>query len=341
MRVKRFVADNAQQAIARVKQDLGKDALILHSRPYKEGGFLGFFAKKRYEVLAAVDGTETGSMFSTPKGEGAPAPRQHLFKAEQDVILPELEKVKQELTEIKQAIDGVFAQVRSTPNSSAPSSLAKTVEIDDTMIQTYPIKLSSRPTVVSLVGPTGVGKTTTIAKLAANFALFEGKSVGLITIDTYRIAAVEQLKTYSEIINLPIEVVYTAAEFKKALTNFEDKELVLIDTAGRSQKNKQQIRELRHFFNGRRLDETHLVLSANTKIEDLLETADSFREIEFNRLIFTKLDETNSIGNVLEVADRLKIPMSYVTTGQNVPEDIEVATFEVIKRHAGKECINA
>ena len=192
-----------------------------------------------------------------------------------------------------------------------------------------------------MVGPTGVGKTTTIAKLAANFALFEGKSVGLITIDTYRIAAVEQLKTYSEIINLPIEVVYTAADLKRAFQKLSDKQLILIDTAGRSQKNKQQIRELKHFFNGRPLNETHLVLSANTKLEDLLETADSFKELGVNRLIFTKLDETNSLSNVIEVAERLRIPLSYVTTGQSVPEDIEVATFEVIKRYADKENINA
>ncbi len=341
MRVKRFVADNAQQAIAQVKKDLGKDALILHSRPFKEGGFLGLFAKKRYEVLAAVDNMEKMNVPSSPKDETEPQAKQPLFKIEQEMILPELEKVKKELTEIKEAIEGVSAQVRMAPNFAPPSSQPKKIEIHESMIQTLPIKLKSRPTVVALVGPTGVGKTTTIAKLAANFALFEGKSVGLITIDTYRIAAVEQLKTYSEIINLPIEVVYTAAEFKRALVNLEEKELILIDTAGRSQKNKQQIRELRHFFNGRRLDETHLVLSANTKLEDLLETAESFQEIEYNRLIFTKLDETNNLGNVLEVADRLKIPMSYVTTGQNVPEDIEVATFEVIKRYAGKECFNA
>ena len=263
------------------------------------------------------------------------------------------------------AIEGVTAQVRNgSPTAetveAVPTMPAVPVEpaavdkpdpdvasstsqkdLDEFLIKTYPIRLGNRPTVVALVGPTGVGKTTTIAKLAANFALFEGKSVGLITIDTYRIAAVEQLKTYSEIINLPIEVVYTAADLKRAFQKLSDKQLILIDTAGRSQKNKQQIRELKHFFNGRPLNETHLVLSANTKLEDLLETADSFKELGVNRLIFTKLDETNSLSNVIEVAERLRIPLSYVTTGQSVPEDIEVATFEVIKRYADKENINA
>jgi len=348
MRVKRFVADTAQQAIARVKRDLGDDALILHSRPYKEGGVLGLFAKKRYEVLAAVDNKETVRIPTTDKGptEKADEKQRHLFQNEQGVILPELEKVRKELSEIRRAIAGVTQQAQTAPPpaESQPATtptVSTKKERQEFLIQTYPIRLRNGPTVVALVGPTGVGKTTTIAKLAANFALFEGKSVGLITIDTYRIAAVEQLKTYSEIINLPIEVVYTAADFKRALQNLANKQLILIDTAGRSQKNKQQIRELKHFFNGRPLNETHLVLSANTKLEDLLETADAFKELNVNRLIFTKLDETNSLSNVVEVAERLRIPLSYVTTGQSVPEDIEVATFEVIKRYAGKEIVNA
>jgi len=370
MRVKRYVADTAQQAIARVKRDLGDDAIILHSRPFKEGGFLGLFAKRKYEVLAAVDNKETVRI-PAPASTAAPAAgketkgqperaderQRQLFQNEQAVILPELEKVKKELSEIRMAIAGVSQQVQTaapapTPAPTMPRTSAVEVkpaitpaapakqEPQEFLIQTYPIRLTTRPTVVALVGPTGVGKTTTIAKLAANFALFEGKSVGLITIDTYRIAAVEQLKTYSEIINLPIEVVYTAADFKRALQNLSNKQLILIDTAGRSQKNKQQIRELKHFFNGRPLNETHLVLSANTKLEDLLETADSFKELNVNRLIFTKLDETNSLSNVVEVAERLQIPLSYVTTGQSVPEDIEVATFDVIKRYAGKEIVN-
>ena len=381
MRVKRFVADTAQQAIARVKRDLGNDALILHSRPFKEGGFLGLFAKKRYEVLAAIDNKETMQIPSAakqPVAEEDEEKQRQLFQPEPTTIMPELEKVKKELSEIRMAIEGVTAQVRSgvpatekaaatadtdaTPEEQAVADKPDTEftpdtpdtpgtpgtsqkDLDGVLIKTYPIRLGSRPTVVALVGPTGVGKTTTIAKLAANFALFEGKSVGLITIDTYRIAAVEQLKTYSEIINLPIEVVYTAADLKHAFQKLLDKQLILIDTAGRSQKNKQQIRELKHFFNGRPLNETHLVLSANTKLEDLLETADSFKELGVNRLIFTKLDETNSLSNVIEVAERLRIPLSYVTTGQSVPEDIEVATFEVIKRYADKyadkETINA
>lgn len=338
MRIKRYVADTAQQAITQVKQDLGKEALILHSRPLKEGGFLGLFAKKRFEVLAAVDEHlvrqrpgRLGERYETAvrPGDGT----------EKDRLLPEIQMLRRELSELRQAIEGVSKQA---PKAPKPASTAKqSLQSMESFPLPTPIKIVNKPTVVVLVGPTGVGKTTTIAKLAANFALFEGKSVGLVTIDTYRIAAVEQLKTYAEIINLPIEVVYTMGEFKRALNSLADKDLILVDTAGRSQKNQHQIKELKQFLTGRNPDETHLVLSANTKLEDLMESAESFKEVSYNRLVITKLDETRDLDNVLEFVQQVKIPISYVTTGQSVPEDIEVATFDVFKRFLNKEYSHA
>lgn len=358
------MADTAQKAIIQVKQDLGKDALILHSRPFKEGGFLGFFAKKRFEVLAAVDenierARANSALFGTLKKDSASALSP---KPENSSIIPEIQMLRKELEELRQAVEGVSKRVQADQNMalSSPQELPKlqaepeiTEEKNPTLTKPgvkkrrpvfpapAPIKINSKPTVVVLIGPTGVGKTTTIAKLAANFALFEGKSVGLITIDTYRIAAVEQLKTYAEIINLPIEVVYTVGEFKKALSKLGDKDLILVDTAGRSQKNKHHIKELKQFLAGRNPDETHLVLSANTKLDDLLETAEAFQEISFNRLIITKLDETSELDNIIEFLEKIKIPISYVTTGQSVPEDIEVAVSDVFKRFLDREYSHA
>lgn len=371
------MADTAQKAIIQVKQDLGKDALILHSRPFKEGGFLGLFAKKRFEVLAAVDENieraRINSHFSAAAKQN-PAPTTQVnpqvnsvvkpeAKPEKDSIIPEIQLLRKELEELRQAVEGVSKRVQAaeregsspTPQVSLKRQLesetsSRTRETEQniavqkrrlTLPAPAPIKISSKPTVVVLIGPTGVGKTTTIAKLAANFALFEGKSVGLITIDTYRIAAVEQLKTYAEIINLPIEVVYTVGEFKKALSKLGDKDLILVDTAGRSQKNKHHIKELKQFLAGRNPDETHLVLSANTKLDDLLETAEAFQAVSYNRLIITKLDETNELGNIIEFLERINIPISYVTTGQSVPEDIEVAVSDVFKRFIDREYSHA
>lgn len=180
------------------------------------------------------------------------------------------------------------------------------------------------PRVVTFVGPTGVGKTTTIAKLAAHFALIEKRKVGLLTMDTYRIAAVEQLKTYSQIIDIPVQVAYNQSEVAPALEKFKDCDLILIDTAGRSQKNIMQISELKTLVDTAGC-ETHLVLAASTKERDLLDQVARFSGAGVDRLLFTKLDETTTYGTMFTVAARSGIPVSYITTGQKVPEDIEAA----------------
>jgi flagellar biosynthesis protein FlhF len=193
------------------------------------------------------------------------------------------------------------------------------------LVTSGPIELTpGRAKVVALIGPTGVGKTTTIAKLAADFALLQGKRVALLTVDTYRIAAVEQLKTYSEIIGLPIGVAYGHAEVPAIISRYADYDLVLIDTAGRSQQHNLQIGELKSLLDT--VDcESHLVLAAPTKEADMLDAARRFSAARVDRLIFSKLDETASYGTLLNVADKTGTPVSYVTTGQKVPEDLEAA----------------
>ena len=177
---------------------------------------------------------------------------------------------------------------------------------------------------IALVGPTGVGKTTTIAKLAAHFALVEKRKVGLLTVDTYRIAAVDQLKTYSQIIDIPVQVAYSQNDVLPALAAFKGFDLVLIDTAGRSQKNVMQISELKTLVETTGC-EAHLVLAASTKQKDMLDQVERFSSAGVTRLVFTKLDETATYGTMFTVALRSNIPLSYITTGQKVPEDIEAA----------------
>ncbi len=177
---------------------------------------------------------------------------------------------------------------------------------------------------VALIGPTGVGKTTTIAKLAAHFALVEKKRVALLTMDTYRIAAVEQLKIYSQILDIPVGVAYSQAEVAPVIAQYADYDLLLIDTAGRSQKNIMQVGELKSLLETVGC-ETHLVLSAQTKERDMIEAAQRFAAARVDSIIFSKLDETDSYGTLLNVADRTGIPLSYLTMGQKVPEDLEPA----------------
>ena len=186
--------------------------------------------------------------------------------------------------------------------------------------------------VVAVVGPTGVGKTTTIAKLAANFRLREKRKVGLVTIDTYRIAAVDQLRTYADIIDLPMEVVGTPREVRPALERLRSQELVLIDTAGRSPHDAVRIQELKAVLAEAEPDEVHLVLSSIAGSAQLKRTAQQFAEVGTTALIVTKLDEAASLGNLLAVLDNARPPLSYVTDGQNVPDDIAIADAATLAR---------
>ena len=177
----------------------------------------------------------------------------------------------------------------------------------------------------ALVGPTGVGKTTTIAKLAANFRLKEKRRVGLITVDTYRIAAVEQLRTYADIIDLPMHVVSTPREMRETVGRMSHLDLILLDTAGRSPKDEVRIQELKAFLSEARADEVHLVLSSVAAARTLEQTAERFAAVGATALVLTKLDEANGLGNVLPLVRGGSLPVSYLTDGQNVPDDIQTA----------------
>lgn len=186
--------------------------------------------------------------------------------------------------------------------------------------------------VVALVGPTGVGKTTTIAKFAANFRLRDGIKMGLVTVDTYRIAAVEQLRTYAEIIDLPMKIVTSPQEMQQAMDELSDMDLVLIDTAGRSPKDELKIKELKQLLAAANVDEVHLVMSLTASMKSLLSTARNFARADVTSLILTKLDEADSLGAVLSLNRELNLPVSYLTTGQNVPDDIEPALYDRLAR---------
>ena len=186
--------------------------------------------------------------------------------------------------------------------------------------------------VVALVGPTGVGKTTTVAKLAANFKLAHGIRPGLVTVDTYRIAAVEQLRTYAEIIDLPLAVANAPGEMRRAIDELGDVDLVLIDTAGRSPRDEVKIRELADFLAAAQPDEVHLVLSAVAGERSLRAAVERFAVVHADRLILTKLDEADGLGGVLAILGHADRPVSYLTTGQAVPDDIEPANWSRIAR---------
>jgi len=191
--------------------------------------------------------------------------------------------------------------------------------------QSKTIELTGKtPKFVFFIGPTGVGKTTTIAKIASKFKVNEKAKVAFLTADTYRIAAVEQLRTYANILGIPLKVVYSEEEMKQSKDEFNDFDIVFVDTAGRSHRNKEQRDDIETLINTIPEDEreVYLVLSATTKYRDLIKITEAYSEIINFSLIFTKLDETGSIGNLFNIRMLTEAPLSYATFGQNVPDDI-------------------
>ncbi len=203
--------------------------------------------------------------------------------------------------------------------------------------QPQPVELSERkPKVVFFIGPTGVGKTTTIAKIASRFKMEKGKKVALFTADTYRIAAAEQLRTYANIMDTPLNIVYSSEELNEEIKKSEEYDLVLIDTAGFSHKNEEQRNETKELIDripGEYQKEVYLVLSATTKYRDLIDIADIYKKNFQFKLIFTKLDETSCYGNILNMKLYTGADLSYSTYGQNVPEDIEIFNTQKIVKH--------
>ncbi|ADL13129.1 flagellar biosynthesis protein FlhF [Acetohalobium arabaticum] len=353
MEVKRYRGENMQEAMFKVKADLGSDAIILHTRKFKEGGFLGLFGTEMVEVVATIE----DEVHNTKDKEEKQKVESELNQVKQMMgnVLQKLEENKLQSSytnlpeNLKEVVDRLLAQGitdelateiliavndKLGPKEIEDKEIIKSLfseEIKARLNPVSPITLSDQESkVVAFIGPTGVGKTTTVAKLAADFSLTKNKDVGLVTADTYRIAAVEQLKTYSEIINVPLEVVYNSAELEQALDKFAAKDLVLVDTAGRSQNNEMHMSELDALLAKIDVAEKHLVLSAITKFKDLLDIILSFQQIGLDKFIFTKLDETKDLGMLVNIIDQFDAELSYITNGQNVPEDIEVFKPEKI-----------
>ena len=250
--------------------------------------------------------------------------KEDCTKAYLDLIRSQMEQNEVEATYVEQIIDDIKEglQKDASLNKILSAVYQKIVlKIGPPQL----IDLHSKETkFIFFVGPTGVGKTTTIAKIASTLKLSKKVKVALVTSDTYRIAAVEQLKTYANILGIPLKVVYASEEMEKTMEELKGYDLVLIDTAGRSHNNKEQKEDIQHLLEmvPEENKEVFLVLSATTKYKDLVKISQSYAEFTKYNLIFTKLDETDSIGNVYNIHMLTGAPLSYMTWGQNVPDDI-------------------
>lgn len=247
-------------------------------------------------------------------------------------ILPEESPLAIELKEsgistelIRKILDTLNTLPAESGNQTVKSRLGETFSRLIKFAGTLKLRKNS-PRIIALVGPTGVGKTTTTAKLAAMYALNRGNKVALITMDIFRVGAVEQLKTYSRIMGIPLDVASTPKELEKAVEKHSDCDLIFIDTAGRSHKDKEKLDEMKNFLENRIPIETYLCLSATTKDRELEEILNRFSIFQISKVVFTKIDESESLGNMVNLLMKDNLQIAYFTTGQRVPEDIEVAT---------------
>lgn len=354
MNIKKFVSHSAREAIQMVKKEMGSEAVILRTRTLPSTGKGPGGRGRMIEVTAAVD--------YEPKTEISPVPDQNRFEE----IFHKWSCLEAELKELKSAILSAdagatlkpeiyfnesirsrFANYRSFgleseiiadlmkdsrgigPESPEPSpgllkeSLTRVLaRIDTAGGQKQDIGRK----ILSFVGPTGVGKTTTLAKLAAIAAVKQGKKAAMITLDTFRIAAVAQLESYARIMGIPLEVAVSRQELQKAIGKHKDCDLILIDTAGRSPNHDQAITELKEILNIPEKIHGYLVLSATEQYKNLLYADKSFGALPFKSYIFTKLDETRDASSMINFLITRAKPVSYFTAGQQVPEDIEVAS---------------
>jgi flagellar biosynthesis protein FlhF len=365
MQVKRYEANNLQEAIARIKKDLGPDAIILST-----GKIPG--RPNLIEVLAARDEYPAPTIVPENPSRGSEAPPPDAFSR----LVKDIHELKKgvemlnqgfprrrDLSDLKDAMNLLMdtASVGYPPHlrtvymrmvSAGISSLRSAALVDELkksfagnetdsceQMVARAEKLIARslmktdPTerrIKAFIGPTGVGKTTTLAKLAAHYNLEKKMKVGMITTDTYRIAATEQLKVYANIMGLPLKVASDKESFLSSLTDFADKDMILVDTPGRNHNDDQGLNKLKKVL---RSDvETVLLLSPATCREHLLDTANRFGIFGYNRLILTKVDECNHLGFMYDVLDEIGKPVSHLTTGQNVPRDIEKASPERVAK---------
>ncbi|MBU0518964.1 flagellar biosynthesis protein FlhF [bacterium] len=364
MKIKKFVGTNMNDCLLQVKKELGNDAIILDSRKVSRGGPISFLLSDQIEVTASTPDRnlplraqkrDWSKLADTAKDDPA---RQYLSSDEYALLTDEIKGLKDTVLQMADHIKQDRVPSLPKPLEKMYLSLLDN-GVDQTIVNTIlqdiafqlpgeaigdrkvliramrerigkfvkaaPLTIQgSKPWVIALVGPTGVGKTTTIAKMATHPAIFGRKKVALVSADTYRIAAVEQLKTFASIASIPMEAIYRPGDIRRAINRFSDRDVVLIDTAGRSQNHPDQIRDLAAFMEFAKPDEIALVLSISTRVEDQLDVIMKYQPIGPRKLIFTKLDETTNYGSLLNVCFHQKKPIAMLTCGQNVPDDIVV-----------------
>ncbi len=337
MTIRTFRSNSFREALDAVREEIGPDALILNSRQERRRRF-PWFRLKEQTILTVGIRVESDSQTPHPElteFHCSPGAAQPPACGEGDTLFRLFtELIEQDIPESHARTLLACVSDKATEAKEFETSLNQVAgHLAESIPCCGPIKVSeNQQRVVALIGPTGVGKTTTIAKLAAHYRLEQNRRVGLITVDTYRVGGVEQLQSYADLLDVPMSVATSSGDVRNHLDKLADCELVLVDTAGRSPFDEMKIQELRACLQAACADEVHLVLSMASGHRTLTAMIDRFRRVRPTALLMTKLDETPCLGVLLTAITQSRLPVSYLTTGQNVPDDIEIARRERVTR---------
>ncbi len=363
MQIKKFRASTLKDAMNEMKETLGSDAIVLSTQVIEGDPSLG--RKKVFEITAGIE----DEILSEPKPSVAKKTKRKEINFEEELkkltkkiygektksvkkkktskpvatkkaarkLNEEYVKEISDLLRHREVEENIITNVMEHLEKYAPllnsSNLDSYVtSIISSLIPTsnFEIKKGKKPTIVSLVGPTGVGKTTCIAKLAVISKILHNLDVGLISIDTYRLGALDQLKIFAEISDIDFFVAYEPADMPKLVSKMKKKDLIFIDTVGRSQNKPLQLKGIKDFLDTVKIDENYLVLSSVATTRNLIDVAKKFQVLDYNGLIFSKLDEAIGFGNLMNVASSFNVPIKYLTNGQVIPDDIIAADPDFI-----------
>lgn len=347
MKIRNFYATDMYDAMIKIKQELGDEAVVISKKSVMQKGIFGFLKPRIFEITAAIE-------------SNSDRPEKVIVEKKKDNVEDFL---KNEIIEIRESINQIFKEKNNLNEKNCEykeniTEIFRIMDLNEMVISDFELYCNNRllekgqinkiilyeflmnrfnikinirqfeSRIIVFIGPTGVGKSTTIAKIAAKESLVNRKKVGLLTIDTYRIGAVEQLKIYANILDIQLEVVDHKDEMENALCNLSDCDLILVDTSGMSYKNKDQLIELKGYIDQIENKEISLVISMTCKNTDFAGIIENYQLLNFDNFILTKFDETQSYGNLLNMMYLSNKPISYISIGQVVPDDLEIASRE-------------
>ncbi len=362
MQIKKFLAPTLKEATEQMKAELGSEAIILGTRVLEDDR--RFNVKKMFEITAGLDKKQSSKNIETVHNDKSQVKNdlQHELEKLQKKIFQEKDLIKKEndkklVVESKPTIDKE-QEIKELTDVLLHHEVQKKIVkeligqlenydgmVDVSKLESYLISgmasliptkefnvKKNKLTKVALVGPTGVGKTTCIAKLAIISKIIHKLNVGLISIDTYRLGAIDQLRIFSEISDIDMAVAYESGDMSKLIKKFKDKDLIFIDTIGRSQRNAENLSDIKAYLDAAQADDTVLVTSATTSTRTLIDISQKFSPLNYSSVIFTKVDEAVSYGNILNFVYNSNVPVMFLTNGQVIPDDIISVNSELLAK---------